>query len=345
MLPFIQDYSTQKTFSYSIILPLSNDLQYFAAWLESLLSQSHQGSTEILFVNNGNDDSIRTSLERILQRYFLHLEKRDYTFYYISHSQKLRHYDSLNTVLRLVNGEWIYISDHNTLLEKNAFSEFEQAIQTYTDLDLLCGRFYQVNAQAEIVKTSPKLGTERIVDQDFFSLFLFNNPLKLAPILYHKRIFAALDYFNPKLGQFIDWEFLRRITQSPYKNWYYCPKYLACSCLNSIEKDVENSLNNSSQSIWNMINLGQQYYPYREQKLVKKSQYIKLFSLINQLFLDEKVDQTFSLLWEMVEYSELGDRLWLEVLNQSTLKYKREIYDVIVMFSRQSSFDAERLAG
>jgi hypothetical protein len=239
--------------------------------------------------------------------------------------------------LRLTNGKWIYISEDNNLFEENAFSEFEQAIQTCTNLDLVCGRFYQINAEAEIVKTSPKLGLEGIVDQDFFSLFLFNNPLKSAPILYNKRIFETLGYFNPQLEQFIDWEFLRRITQSSCTNWYYCPKYLICSRLSSTIKDNENPLNDDTQLIWQMINLGQEYYPYREQKLVKKSQYIKLFNLINQLFLDQKVDQTFSLLWDIVQYSELGDRLWLEVLNQSKLKYKREIYDVIVMFSRKLS--------
>ena len=338
MLHFIQDYSSNQTFTYSIILPLNNDLKYFAAWLESLLSQSHQGSTEILLINNSLDPSIRPDLERILQRYFLHLNKRNYTFYYICHPQKLRYCDSLNTALRLINGAWIYISEHNTLLEENAFSEFEKAIQTCAHLDLVCGRFYQRNAEAEIVKTSPKLGLEGIVDQDFFSLFLFNNPLNTAPILYHKRIFETIGYFNPKLEQFIGWEFLRRITQSSCTNWYYYPKYLACSRSDLTEKDIVSTSRNSSQSIWRMINLGQNYYSYREQKLVKKSQYIKLFSLINQLFLDQKVDQTFSLLWDIVQFSELGDRLWLEVLNQSTLKYKREIYDVIVMLSRQLSF-------
>ncbi|MGB2924745.1 MAG: hypothetical protein WBB82_05555 [Limnothrix sp.] len=335
MLPFIQDYSTKKTFFYSIILPLSSDLKYFTAWLEALLMQSHQGSTEIIFVNNGVDYSIRTSLEKILQRYFLHLEKCDYTFYYINHPQKLRHYDSLNIILQLVNGEWIYISDYGSFLEKKTFVNFEKVIQTYTDLDLICGRFYQANAEAEIVKISPKLGVEGLVDKDFLSLFLFNNPLKSAPILYHQKIFKTLGYFNPELEQLIDWEFLRRITQSSYKSWYYLPKYLAFSRSDLINKDVPILPNNNNRLIWKMIKLGQQYYPAREQKLVKKSQYIKLFDLVNQLFLDKKVDQTFALLWDIVEYSELGDRLWLEVLNQSTLKYKREIYDVIVMFSRK----------
>ncbi|NJN72905.1 MAG: glycosyltransferase [Limnothrix sp. RL_2_0] len=337
MQPFIQDYSTTKQFTYSIILPLSNDLCYFVKWLESLLSQSHQGSTEILFIDNSFDHSIRPHLEKIIQRYFLHLEKKDYTFYYIHHPQKLKYYDSLNTTLQLVNGEWIYISGQNISLEEKTFSRFDQAIQTCTNLDLICGRFYQINTEAEIVKTSPLLGLEGLVNQDFFSFFLFNNPLESAPILYNKKIFELLGYFNSQLEQFIDWEFLRRITQSSCTTWYYYPKYLACSCSDSAEKDVLNPPNYSSQSIWKMINLGQQYYPHREQKLVKKSQYIKLFTFINQLFLDAKVDQTFSLLWEIVQYSELGDRLWLEVLNQSKLKYKREIYDVIVMFSRTLS--------
>jgi hypothetical protein len=43
------------------------------------------------------------------------------------------------------------------------------------------------------------------------------------------------------------------------------------------------------------------------------------------------MDQVLSRMLDLVEFSDVGDRLWLEVLNQSEFKYKKEMYDIMLM--------------
>ncbi len=260
------------------------------------------------------------------------LLKQDFlTFIYVCHPQPLGHHGSINSALKIARGEWIQIiNDHDLLLPKS-FSQIEKIIDQSLEIDVISGCFYYINQQDEVLLKPHPLSQEGLVSKDFFNGLLTENPLHSVAIIYHKTIFTKVGYFNPEIELAGDWELWQRIAKIPRVRWYYLPEALACVRVDTTARTLKEHLFVPEKYIWQIFHKGRAYLSLEEQKIVKKHRYFRCFTEAEELLLRGKMDQVLSLMLDLVEFSNMGDRLWLEVLNQSGFKYKKEMYDIMLM--------------
>lgn len=326
MVSILQDYSSQCQFDLTILIPLGDRLNYFASCLRSICQQKHQGRTEILLLDDASDVFNRDDLEEIFQQYKLYLPSEKYTVYYVRHPQNLGESGSINWGCKLANSPWIYIVHDDDLLLENTLPWFEDILQNNSDLDLISGAFYTINESDDITTKSKFLTHTGLVNIKFLELFLADDPLRFIATFYNKQIFEKAGFLNPELESVAHWELCRRICNVPDLNWYYLPQHIGADR----EISESNKTSISNQYIWQVLKLSEQYFSPLEQKISRKRRYQKCFQAVDDYFMAEEFDQALAICLDLVEFSELGDRLWLEVLNQSNFKHKQQMYQLML---------------
>lgn len=328
MPSILQDYSTRFQFDLTILIPLGDRLDYFEACLQSICQQKQQGHTEILLLDNVSKTFNRTNLEAIFQKYSIYLSQTKYTVHYIRYPQYLSQSASINWGLKLANSPWIYIVQAHNLLLKNTLSWFEDILQQHHNLDLVSGAFYTIDKIDNIMSKSDFLAHTGLVNLDFLELFITKNPLSQITTFYNKRIFEKAGFFNPELEATANWELFRRISKIPNLNWYYLPQYIGAYRDHQELDQYETSI--SHESIWQVLRLSKQYFSPLEQKISRKNRYHQCFQAIDNHLIDSKFESALAICLDLVEFSGLGDRLWLEVLNQANFKHKQQIYELML---------------
>ena len=172
-----------------------------------------------------------------------------------------------------------------------------------------------------------------MVQQSFLNEILLDNLIPVNAILCHKNIFKKIGYFDPRLTDFATWEFLRRASKVKDIKWYYLPEHLVCD--RQTETDLLFGNHLAGEKVWQVLNFGEKYCSPSEQRLSKKYRYLQLFTRANQLLAAKKIAPVCSIMLDIVKFSGLGDRLWLEVLNQADLEHKKELYNFIVEFAQK----------
>ncbi|AFY36798.1 glycosyl transferase family 2 [[Leptolyngbya] sp. PCC 7376] len=331
MQPLLQDYSNKIKFQFSIILPLHNRLNYFESCLKSICQQQHQCRTEILLLDDASQTFSRQDIQQIVEKCRPYLPSEKYTIYYLRHPQNLGEYSNINWGIKLANSPWIYIVHDDDLLLENTLLWFEEIIQKQPSLDLVSGASYTIDDTDKIIKKSSFLGNQGLANQEFLNLFLANNPLECVATIYSKQIFEKVGYFKADLDVSADWELLRRVSKVTELQWYYLPQYIGACRHHEQQKSKQYQTSISDQYIWQVLNLSQHYFSSLEQRTSKKSRYWQCFQAVEHYFDAGEMDSALSLCLDIVEFSDLGDRLWLEVLNQFELKHKQQIYELMVM--------------
>lgn len=335
MPSILQDYSTQFQFDLTIVIPLGDRLDYFEACLKSICQQKQQGRTEILLLDNASNIFSRTDLEVIFQKYSIYLTPAKYTIHYVRHPQHLDVVNNINWGCKWANSPWIYLVSSNGLLLENTLSWFKDIIQKQSDLDLISGAFYTIDQEDNILSKSDFLNHGGSVDTHFLRLFLDQNPLQQIATLYNRKIFMKAGFFRPELGVIAEWEFFRRISQLPDLKWYYLPQYIGAHRLQSVSTAVAPDAKISSQDVWQTLALSEHYFSSYDQKLSRKKRYQQCLQAVEDHFLAGQLEAALAICFDLVEFSGLGDRLWLETLNQSTFKHKQQIYRLILILSEQ----------
>ncbi|OKH15150.1 glycosyltransferase [[Limnothrix rosea] IAM M-220] len=335
MSPLLQNYSDQDQFQFSIVIPLGDRLTDLEKCIASICQQQHQGQTEILLLDDASQTFNLQDLELIFEQYSVYLNPEKYTIHYIRHPQCLGEYANLNWGLKCANSPWIYfVCDDNLLLE-NTLLWFEEIIEKQPSLDLISGAFYTINKTDEILEKSEFLANSGLVDQGFLNRFLAENPLQSIATIYHKRLFKKIGYFNLDLGKLADWEFYRRVTKIRGLNWYYLPQYIGAYRQEPMLKSPLATINVSDKAVWQVLKLSQKYFSPVEQRISRKSRYWQCFGAVDGYFIAGQIDQAISICLGLVDFSGLGDRLWLEVLNQYDFKYKQQIYELMLILTKQ----------
>ena len=330
MPSILQDYSTRFQCDLTILIPLGDRLDYFEACLKSICQQKQQGRTEILLLDDASDNFSRADLEAIFQKYSIYLPPEKYTVHYVRHPQNLGESGNVNWGLKLANSPWIYIVHDDDLLLENTLSWFEDILQKNPDLDLVSGAFYSINEADDIVAKSDFLAHTGLVDAEFQNLFLADNPLQGITTIYNKRIFEKAGFFNPELEAAADWELFRRICKVPNLKWYYLPQHIGAYRLHDQQKSAQYETQISDRYIWQVLALSENYFSSLEQKVSRKSRYWQCFQAVDDYFMGGQFDTALAVCLDLVEFSGLGDRLWLEVLNQSDFKNKQQIYELML---------------
>ncbi len=331
MPPLLQDYSYQKQFQISLILPRGDRLDYLEKCIESICQQQHEGSTEILLLDNAHSETNREELELLFGNYRAYFPKQKYTIHYIKHPQFLEVYANINWGLKLANGQWLYLIHAGDLLLESTLVWFEEIIQQQPNLDLISGGFYQINQFNEILYKSDFLNNKGLVEPRFFEQFFISNPLQPITTIYNKALLEKVGYFNTNLATGADWELLRRVIKVPNLNWYYLPQYVGAA-RSHITND-QSALSNAD--VWQILDASERYFSPDEQRISKKNRFSQCFQSMEEYLLAGKVDRALSVGLDLVTFSDLGDRLWLEVLKQQNFKYKQQMYEMISMLMKQ----------
>lgn len=313
----------------TLIVYLSAALDHLATCLEGLLEQDDQQCLEILWIDDQGQGDRQSVLEAIYHQYDAYLAQHQYRFRYIQLTDHLGQYASINHGLTLATGQWFYCCNSDQRLLPSVLNQWQRVIQTQPDLELISCQFYRLNHQDEILEKSLPLATVGWVDDGFRRQILQADILPLNAQLIHRDLFSKVGYFDPVFSSLAAWEWLRRVSTYPAIHWYYLPEYLVC------DRQLENPTVSSHTSLWQVLKRGEKYCSPTEQRLTKKHQYLTLFTLADQFLAHQALDQVCAMMVDIVQYSDLGDRLWLEVLNQGTFKHKQELYNFIVQFSQK----------
>ena len=330
MSALLQDYSKKNKFQFSIIIPLNNRLDYLESCLRTICQQQHQSATEILLLDDASEIFEQKDVEAILGKYWDYFPSEKYAIYYWRHPQKIGEYANLNLGVKLAKGDWIYIAHEHDLLLESTFVWFEELIQKQSNIEMISGAFYSVDEADKIVAKSEFLANQGLVDQDFLNIFLARNPLQNIATLYRKNVFEKVGYFKMGLGDSTEWEFLRRVSKIPAVQWYYLPQYLgACR----YQEDSQSAALNhqiylAKESVWQALNFSEHYFSVLEQRTSKRSRYWQCFQTVEKYFDTGKLDDALSLCLDVIEFSDLDDYLWLEVLNQFEFRHKQQIYEL-----------------
>lgn len=326
-----QDHPPERQIDLSIMITLSAQLDFFSSCLQSLAQKKHTLTLEIILL-----DDCSTGLEpSIIEKLILdhkHLFRENLcSLVYIRHSHKLGYYASLNEGLKTARGEYVQIIHSHDLLLPESLSKIENIIRKSSPIDIISGCFYFINQKDELIDKPMPLAETGLAPRIFLNRLLIENPLHAVSIVYHNTIFSQVGYFNIGVEDGGDWELLRRVVKLAKVRWYYLSEPLTCARIDTTHQSLREQLFIPEKYVWQIFDKGRSYLSLGEQKIVKKHRYFRCFSEAEDLLLTGKMDRLFSLILDLIEFSNLGDRLWLEVLNQSTFKHKQQIYEVMVM--------------
>ncbi len=192
---------------FSIIVPLyKTPIKYLEELMESINNQTYS-NWEVCFSDGGNDGS----LEKHLKKYAL-----DSRVKYSVSDKELGIADNTNEALKLVQGDFIVLGDHDDLFAPNALYECVKAINSNSDIDV-------------IYTDEDKISESRYFEPNFKPDF---NIDLLRSNNYICHMFVAKKELVDKIGQFNsdydgaqDYDFIFRCIENA-NNIYHIPKIL-----------------------------------------------------------------------------------------------------------------------
>lgn len=321
---------------FSVITTLSKNLDHLESWLESLLCQGHHQSTEILFVDVHSPHPERQfQIRYLLEKKSDEIAQSPYKFHFIECRQNVDLNTCLNQAIAAASGEWIYFLHSDDLVLKHTFFEFAAVIKECASVEVISGRFQSLNQHQDLTGKSPELAAEGFVSTQFKDLFLYKNPLTSGCTLYRKNVLQKCGGFNAVFGQAAEWDLLRRLAISGC-HWYYVPRYL-CAYRSGDRPDYWTGyLNGHMPDFWKVLESNSATYSMGEVQRSKLYNYQRLFQYVDLCFQDEQFAKGYQILIDLVQYSHLGDRLWLKTLEENHLKHKVQLIQIVKKLQLQS---------
>ncbi|NJN73196.1 MAG: hypothetical protein HC799_10530 [Limnothrix sp. RL_2_0] len=121
---------------------------------------------------------------------------------------------------------------------------------------------------------------------------------------------------------------LRRLTASS-RHWYYVPRYF-CAYQSGDRPDYWTGyLNGYMPDFWKVLESHSAAYSVGEVQRAKLYNYQRLFQYVDLCFQDEQFAKGYQILIDLVQYSNLGDRLWLKTLEEHHLKHKDQLIQIM----------------
>ncbi|MEH2066333.1 MAG: tetratricopeptide repeat protein [Nostoc sp.] len=323
-MTILQDYSSSESFKFTIITPLYNRVTYLEDWLQSLLRQNHQGSTEILLMDDGSTSINRHDIEAIISKYEQEITQKKYVFHYFCQKENQGEFKNVNMGLQMANGEWIYLLHDDDWVMDDAFIEWENVVDQYPDADLITARFFNINSQNEITFESPALESEGWVGDTFINNFIYGNPLHIHSTIFHKEVFDKIGNFADDIRFYADWEYWRRASKADLK-WYYLPKNLSYYREHGNTESFKREQEFFGKDFWKIIERGKKYYTHDEFYASKFYQYQDIFQKLDVCWENRQLSDSLKIIYNMILFSEMEDGIGLECLIKLPIKYKEEI--------------------
>ncbi|MGB2925038.1 MAG: glycosyltransferase family 2 protein [Limnothrix sp.] len=318
----------QKTF-FSVIAPLAQTATSFKNWLDSLLAQGHLQATEILLLDTDSRyPKQQSTINALLNEKKEALIQSPYEIRLITWGASITLNEAINRTVNIAKGEWIYLLYSDDQVLRHTFLEFAAAIKEHPTVELISGRFQSLDQHQDIASKSPELLSEGLISDELKTLFLYKNSLVTGCTLYRKDTWQKNGGLKPDLGQAAEWELLRRLACREVC-WHYVPRYL-CACQSGDRPDYQTGyLNGFMPDFLRVLEQEQTGYSRESIKLAKLHNYKRLFQYVDSCFQDEQFAQGYRILMDLTQYSELGDRLWLEALEQNSLKHKKHLLKIL----------------
>lgn len=321
---------------FSVITTLSKNLDHLENWLDCLLLQGHRQPTEILLV-----DVCFSHPERQLRVRYLLEEKGDqiaqspYRFHFTECRKNVELNACLNQAIAAASGQWIYFLHNDDQILKHTFFEFAAVIKEFASVEIISGRFQSLNQHQDLTGKSPELAAEGFVSAQFKDLFLYKNPLTSGCTLYRKDVLQKYSCLNTTLGLAAEWDLLRRLAASGC-HWYYVPRYL-CAYRSGDRPDYWTGyLNGHMPDFWKVLESNPAAYSMGEVQRAKLYNYQRLFQYVDLCFQDEQFAKGYQILIDLVQYSNLGDRLWLKILEKHHFKHRDQLIQIMKKLQLQT---------
>ena len=336
MLSSFQTFSEQLI-DITIISPISSNLDNSKKWLESLLQQEHNLSTEVVLIcpEVPNSTQFKKQLNGLFTAYQEEIRHSVYNFYIFEQKYNPECNQSLNNCLNQVaqtaNGEWLYVLDNESQVLKHTFLEFAAVIKEFPSVEIISGRFYRLNHQQEVIEKSPDLAEEGFVDDHFKSLFLHSNPLRCSCSLYRKYIWQKTGGLKTELKRAAQWEWLRRLAHGCF-NWYYIPRYLCYASMSQNRGQLFDDHDRVDRDFLQVLHTERSFYSLSEIQQAKTLICKQLFQYIDLCFQDNQYSRGYAAIFDFLSCINLGDRLWLDNLRnlkQSNIKHKDQLIGII----------------
>ena len=204
-------FVADKQIEFTIIAPCKLPLTVADQWLQSLLAQGHSQKTEVivLFPEAEITNYLKSQWQKVLKIYKTEIEQSPYSFSFVAigdHDDAVSLAITLNKVISLANGEWIYISPTNNQLLKSTFFEFTAVIKEFPEVELISGRFHRLGSDQKILEKSSPLELEGFTPNTFKYHFLQQNPLRFGSTLFRKYIWEKSRGLNPEFADVAWWE-------------------------------------------------------------------------------------------------------------------------------------------
>lgn len=196
---------------FSIIVPTLNAEQYLKPCLDSIVSQKHEGKTQIIVVDGQSEDETRKIISNYNVEFICGKDKNEP--------------DALNKGLKRATGNIIAFLDADDLYEPNAFRRVEVIFEAHKDLMWMYGKAYFINENGEKIR--------RIITtlkQLLQSNYSYNKLCNLS-FICQPSVFMRCE-FQKQVGEFsvdypliFDYEYWLRAGQ--ICNPMYIPHYLS----------------------------------------------------------------------------------------------------------------------
>ncbi len=196
---------------FSIVVPTFNCQKYLEVCLKSIVSQKHNGKTQIIVVDNiSTDDTLK-----IAKRYNAEI---------VCEKDKGEP-DALNKGMKLAGGDIVAWLDSDDLYEPNAFLIAEHDFELHHQIDWLYGKSYFINEDGEKVR---RIITrlKQLLQSNYSYDKLCNLCFISQPSVFMRKDFQKkVGDFNVEYPLIFDYEYWLRA--GIYSSPDYIPHYLS----------------------------------------------------------------------------------------------------------------------
>ena len=218
----------------SIITPIYNRIRFIKNMMNSILYQNHKldGLIEIILVDDNSDEKYSNLILRFIKnisRTCKISNKIINNFIFIYHRNKINKGEFANTNhgLKISKGTWKFILHDDDYVLPNFFKTISSYLKDNSDeYGFICFNYHNINNN-KIIHHGRDLSLYKKINPDkkFQSLFLYNDPLHLHCLVYHKDVFKQIGFFSEGFKYYNVWEFHIRSNKFNL-NWFYINKEL-----------------------------------------------------------------------------------------------------------------------
>ena len=177
----------------SIVLSAYNSEKFLKQALESIINQSYQDFEFIIF-----DDASKDSTKKIIQNFAIKDSRINPVYNDVNKGLTV----NLNKAISLAKGEYIARMDADDIAFSSRIEKQVKFLDDHREIDLVGSAAFDINEAGEEIqlRKSPKL------HDDIIALLPKANPITHSTVMFRKKSFAVIGYYNEAYRTTQDYE-------------------------------------------------------------------------------------------------------------------------------------------